>query len=509
MRILALHGYRTNGRILQTQLKSLASKLPASCDIVCLDAPHEATGEPEEVVKVAFPNERQFYEWYSYEKQNDGSYKYMHFESSVKYICSVILAQSRPFDILLGFSQVRLMMNDVQIDLFYDRDLIIFQKQGGCFGAILTYMCEHGLLDIPSHKRWKYAVLLSAPFPRGDKSFGANDEACATPMLLGFGARDKLIDASQWKLKNARIVTYDETHALPRLPASVNVVAEALNTMTRRFWVAFDFDGVICDSARETGKTAWRAAEDIIPNAKADGLPSDEVLNAFCLARPLLETGFEALVILYRICVLNQNPQGMLASLTPQEDMEKALALMNRSKEELKERFQIARESWIKNDESGWLSENGFYMPTVEAARQLIESGHSVYVITTKHQSFASKLLQSVGIKLPLDRIFGLGSGPKRDVLASIAREREAIQGGECIFIEDRTETLRDVARNGRLPATLVLAGYGYNTSIERQTCVEKDGFLVHETSEGLAKYLLQRASSSSSDSGEATTNKT
>lgn len=358
-------------------------------------------------------------------------------------------------------------------------------------------MCEHGLLDIPAHKRWKYAVLLSAPYPRGDKSFGASDEAFATPMLLGFGTRDKLIDASQWKLKNARVVTYDETHALPRLPASVNTVANALTSITRRVWVAFDFDGVICDSAKETGKTAWRAAEGIIPNATADGVPPDDVLNGWCLARPLLETGFEALVILYRISVLKQDPQDMLASLTPQEDMEKALASMNRSKEELKERFQIARETWLKNDEAGWLAENGFYMPTVEAARKLIESGHSVYVITTKHQSFASKLLQSVGINLPLDRIFGLGSGPKRDVLASIAREREAIQGGECIFIEDRTETLRDVARNGRLPATLVLAGYGYNTSRERQTCVEKDGFVVHETSEGLAKYLLDRSSSS------------
>jgi hypothetical protein len=46
-------------------------------------------------------------------------------------------------------------------------------------------------------------------------------------------------------------------------------------------------------------------------------------------------------------------------------------------------------------------------------------------VITTKHASFAKRLLEGAGVTISEDRLFGLGSGTKRDVLAMLAATRE------------------------------------------------------------------------------------
>ena len=68
---------------------------------------------------------------------------------------------------------------------------------------------------------------------------------------------------------------------------------------------ALDFDGVICDSAIETGITGWKAAIQIWPDMKAP-LPSTELINQFRLARPVIETGFEAILIM-RLLYLGQS----------------------------------------------------------------------------------------------------------------------------------------------------------------------------------------------------------
>lgn len=52
------------------------------------------------------------------------------------------------------------------------------------------------------------------------------------------------------------------------------------------------------------------------------------------------------------------------------------------------------------------------------------------------------------GLKVPSDRIYGLGSGPKVDVLS----ELKARHSGSIIhFFEDRVETLEGVCSDSRL----------------------------------------------------------
>ena len=104
MRVLALHGYRTNAAILRMQLKPLAEKLGPEWNFTCINAPHSAKGEPDESVKVAFPAEKDYYEWFDYKRNDDGTYAYENFEASVTYVREIVLAEQ--YDILLGFSQV-------------------------------------------------------------------------------------------------------------------------------------------------------------------------------------------------------------------------------------------------------------------------------------------------------------------------------------------------------------------------------------------------------------------
>jgi len=103
MRVLALHGFRTSGQILSEQLKPLKKALP-DWEFYCPNAPNVAQGEPDEIVKLAFPNETNFYEWYNVKRLENGALYYESFEESVNLIQSVVTRTH--YDVILGFSQV-------------------------------------------------------------------------------------------------------------------------------------------------------------------------------------------------------------------------------------------------------------------------------------------------------------------------------------------------------------------------------------------------------------------
>ena len=56
-RVLCLHGWRTSGAILEKQMKKLCESMAADeCEFVFPDAPFEAKGPPQEMVKLFFNN---------------------------------------------------------------------------------------------------------------------------------------------------------------------------------------------------------------------------------------------------------------------------------------------------------------------------------------------------------------------------------------------------------------------------------------------------------------------
>lgn len=463
MRILCLHGYLTNRSILRTQLDQLlAHTYKDQIEYEFVNAPmSEDMSKCDPIVLTRFGHlvsTEGIYTWYKLETNE-----------SITLNALKAIVQNGRFDGILGFSQ------------------------GGAAALRFTAWMESGLADIPAEKRCHVVCVLNCPSSRIKESFGR----MATTIVMGFGTKDAL--AKPWDLamlvNPCKIVMYDEMHCPPKQFKGVDDLAQALKQALTRRWFAFDFDGVLCDSAKETGTTAWMACvslgERFFPKTAPSNIP-DDLLRAFCNARPLLETGFEALLILKRLYVEKESWESMLASREPLEEMKRSLQHCNVTEEELKKAFQQARDSWIARDETGWLAANDFYMETVRAVQTLISRGASVYVVTTKHSSFAVKLLNRVGIDLPMDRIFGLGSGKKRQVLSNLATSREAQLGGRCIFFEDRLETLLDVSRHAQLPCDLVLCGYGYNTQHEREKAVER-GFIVKNTASELCEWAVQQ----------------
>ena len=73
-----------------------------------------------------------------------------------------------------------------------------------------------------------------------------------------------------------------------------------------------------------------------------------------------------------------------------------------------------------------------------------------------------------MGVGQPESHIFGLGSGPKQEVLGRLLSERG--DDAAAVFVEDRLLTLDKTMADEALKTKVlpVLAGWGYNTEEQR-----------------------------------------
>ncbi|CAB9515880.1 expressed unknown protein [Seminavis robusta] len=263
-----------------------------------------------------------------------------------------------------------------------------------------------------------------------------------------------------------------------------------------KFIYAFDFDGVLVDSAAELGLSGFDAAKLLCPGApwltrrlrRPDQL--EQLIQNFCKVRPCLETGWEAPLLLKLLTEENVSIDQILHDF--QHGLrEKTLEDLNVSVDQCKEALKKARNDWIASDDNGqdWLEAHGFYQGACDAVRKLLEDPEKVpdvFVITTKAADFTQRLLEqqrlagkdAPGGGIPPERIFGLGSPPKEKVLAQLLEERGSQYA--AVFVEDRLltldKTMSDSAINTRvLP---VVASWGYNT-VDQRDGGKKAGYVI------------------------------
>jgi len=266
---------------------------------------------------------------------------------------------------------------------------------------------------------------------------------------------------------------------------------------------ALDFDGVLCDSEPELTRSAWRAAKELWPDMmesvgeyasepwqagarrawaggewdQLTGLGEDGLPNWLAakmrLLRPVLETGYESLLMM-RLCadealVAQRTSSGqrplttgeITANWNDLRDM--LLARYGLKREEAIEAYSAVRDSWLTEDLDSWLQANKFYPGTVAAVSEAMAGGAQIYIVTTKQRRFAQALLHDAGIILDDAAIYGLGSGPKADTLCELQAKHE---GARLSFVEDRVETLRLVANDPRLfGCELYFAEWGYSNA--------------------------------------------
>lgn len=223
---------------------------------------------------------------------------------------------------------------------------------------------------------------------------------------------------------------------------------------------ALDFDGVICDSALETGLSAWRAARQVWPELITE-IPA-ELLEDFRRVRPALETGFESILIL-RALMDGVSSTILLSDFSAQINAVKRQYQLD--DDTLKSLFGKVRDQWIGEDFTGWIANNPLYPGITELLRQI--PSEQLLIITTKQERFVSAILDANGISVTATQIYGLErQRSKNDILGEFADQHN----GAICFVEDRLPTLQKVICEPRLNnIDLWLANWGYNTEDDRQ----------------------------------------
>mmetsp|Transcript_5927 Transcript_5927/g.10594 ORF Transcript_5927/g.10594 Transcript_5927/m.10594 type:complete len:510 (+) Transcript_5927:236-1765(+) len=486
MRVLGLPGWRTNAKVLNFQLSGLQAALKATkpegvgrdpdYEIRCIDPAYPASGPPYESVSSFYGEEGPYFEWWDMQQPSENEYVFKGLEHAVESTLAFIRKEG-PFDAVVGFSQ------------------------GGALLSLLEERVEREPKLLPVHMRWKCSVFVGAVPVRDSayrsmysrKSLGS---MCESLFLIGENDEykrvlDKLhgFYAAAAPLTTT-LIRYPEAHAPPTWRKSEEELRRAATclreTSSPPIWWAFDFDGVLCHSARETCLSGLRAGAKLLPKEfteeNINGPIVEDLVTAFKVLRPVLEHGFHSIILCYMI-LRDWDRQGDVLNLAHKLEANlrkdgfgpilEELKAKGVEKSDLTEALHTARDQWIESDSKSWLAANEFYEEAVEAVRDLCsDPNQHVYIVTTKHKSFATALLAHIGLDIPEERVYGQGMGAKEVVLNDLAESEEA--GKQCFFLEDRVGTLERVAVKLKHPTRLAFASWGYNEQVDTETALNE-----------------------------------
>lgn len=234
--------------------------------------------------------------------------------------------------------------------------------------------------------------------------------------------------------------------------------------MTNKLY-ALDFDGVLCDSAVETAIAGWKVALQIWSDMP-EQIPA-EILERFRQVRPVMETGYESILIV-RMLFEGLDTESLMSAFHHQIE-----ALMIRDAlevDELKQTFGATRDQWIEDDFDNWIKMNPLFDGVAEKLHQL-ETEQSV-IITTKQERFVDHILSANQIHFPIEQIYGLDRNlSKQQILTDLSASQP---NTDILFVEDRLPTLINVITDDRLDhVQLLLANWGYNTQEDRDSATE------------------------------------
>lgn len=237
--------------------------------------------------------------------------------------------------------------------------------------------------------------------------------------------------------------------------------------MTAPQLLALDFDGVICDTVREGCRSAWQVCRELLP---LDGdAPPPDLMSRFVRLRPVVEHGWEFPVLV--LSILDGIPEATIWEAFQTICRERILGKYRVTPRQLAARFDAVRDRTIAKSLDGWLADQGLYPGMADRLRAVLADGITVYVITTKEGRFAHTLLETHGVRMPLDRVWGKEQArPKPELLRALAGTH-GLAYRDIWFVEDRLKTLQAVTREVDLAEVgLYLALWGYVMPTDRDT---------------------------------------
>lgn len=255
--------------------------------------------------------------------------------------------------------------------------------------------------------------------------------------------------------------------------------------------LALDFDGVICDSAKEclVSACATRAAaagQSFVP--RLDSVTPD-LSVAFFRMRPYIRDGADYLYILYfaehGVPIGGQDDFDRHAE-TCTEAICRTYEVADRAG--LERRFQAVREEVRAEDEAGWLRLNPLYPGMAAGLDACRAAWESVFVVTAKPSGPAGRILEANDIILPAGHILGSDTVAKANGknahLAAVQRTTGAAYE-RIHFVDDQ---LSHLAAARPLGVRCYLASWGYNGA-EQIAAAEAAGIVVHRE-DGLAAWM-------------------
>ena len=231
--------------------------------------------------------------------------------------------------------------------------------------------------------------------------------------------------------------------------------------MNQSIIYALDFDGVICDSAVETGMTGWKAACTLW-NDMPTVLPQG-IIEQFRQVRPIIETGYEAILAM-RLLYLNESVDSLYIDYNAK--METLLSQAQVTTDALKKLFGETRDTWIEDDLTDWINMNPLFTDIASKLQALGQ--HCIwYVVTTKQERFVKQILKANSIELSGELIYGLDRQMNKvAVLAELLKKHPE---PTIYFVEDRLPTLLSVLNTPELNSIkLIFASWGYNTAEDK-----------------------------------------
>jgi phosphoglycolate phosphatase-like HAD superfamily hydrolase len=228
--------------------------------------------------------------------------------------------------------------------------------------------------------------------------------------------------------------------------------------------LALDFDGVLCDSVRETFRSSWAVCREI--GAARDDTPPAAIRDAYVRTRPVVEFGWEFPVLL--LGLLDGVPEQELAGAF-HSWRDRILARHELAPAELGRRFDGVRDRAIRADLDGWLADQGLYPGVADRLCDVLDDGVRTFILTTKEGRFAHRLLAVAGVPFPPAQIWGKEQArPKPELLRALIREY-GVPPERVWFLEDRVNALKAVERESDLDAVrLFFAAWGYALPADR-----------------------------------------
>ncbi|KAJ0401600.1 hypothetical protein P43SY_008675 [Pythium insidiosum] len=114
LRVLCLHGYRTNAQVMENQMKGLVDALGDDAEFIYVNAPQLARGPSEDVIERLHAKDAPFFEWWhvtplACQDGSDWIWTLERVDEAMAYM-DTKMAEIGPVDVVIGFSQGSMLL---------------------------------------------------------------------------------------------------------------------------------------------------------------------------------------------------------------------------------------------------------------------------------------------------------------------------------------------------------------------------------------------------------------